>query len=286
MPTAWVSKPGEGWAAIKKTDGQTSPGPAIGTQTFIPVKAVNPRNPLNIMRGDTISYAQSIVNATSGKHTPSVVVSAAAKTSWFTAAFLNSIIGGSSSYLDSNLDTDQYAVGMWEPVKNTVRVYDDIRFSTLAISYNAAGGDIMVTMSGPCLYGDSEKPSPTSFTTPTVDPGQNLNTSDVTITGATLGRSFGITIVRGQGPQPFSNQTLYMSNVSTGKIGGIFTVEQSDTALTFATSTITIAIGSVNFQFDLDLDESVLDFTTQFGTKYSNYAMSDLSAGTYPLTIS
>jgi len=286
MPTQWVSKPGEGHFCFKKTDGQTSPGPAVGTQTFVPVKIVNPRNPFNIMRGDTISKAQSIVNATRGKRTPSATVQMAAKASWWTAAFLNSLIGGSASYLDSNLDSDQYAIGMYEPVKNTWRVFDGIRWSTLAIAYNAAGGDIMVTLSGPGLYGDSEAGSPTSFSTPSVDPGQNLNTSNITVTGATLTRSWGITIVRGQGPQPFSDGTLYMSNVSSGKIGGIFTVEQSDTASTFASSTITIVVGAVTFVFSLDKDESVLDFTPQFGTQFTNYAMTDLSTGGYPLTIS
>lgn len=282
--TSWVEKYGEGWAAIKKTDGQNSP--AIGTQTFIPVKAINPRNPRNRMRGDTISKAQSIVNATSGKFTPSVVVSAAAKASWWTATFLNSLIGGSSSYLDANLDSDQYAVGMYAPVANTTRVYDDIRWSTLAITYNAAGGDIMMTLSGPCLYGDSEKSPPTSFSTPTVDPGENLNTADVTISGFDLSRSFGITIVRGQGQQPFSTGDLYMSNVSSGKIGGIFMLEQSPTAIAVPTTTISIVIGSVTFDFDIDRDESVTDFTTAFGTTFRNFAMTDLVSGTYPLTIS
>lgn len=283
-----ATKPGQGYFVIKKTAGVASP--AVGTQTFIPVKAANPRNPRNISRSDTISKAASIVTATKGKFTPSCGFVAPAKATWFTQLLLNSLIGGSAAFVDPNLDTDQYGMGMYEPVLNATRVWDDIRFAALTINYQAAGGDILVNASGPGVFGESEKGTPTSFSTPTVDFGQNYNTSDVVITGADQVRAFSFTLLRGQGQMMEADGTLYPITVASGKAGGLFTLEQSGTFGTTFTSTITIQIGpattGVKFVFSLDLDELVTDFTTSFGTTVKSATMTDLSAGGYPFTIS
>lgn len=280
---AVVTKPGQGHVQLKKTAGVSSP--AIGTQTFVPMLGVQPRNPRNVARPDQVNKAGSIINAILGMKTPSCTWSAAAKASWWTAAFLNSLIGGSAAYLDSALDSDEYAVGMYEPIEATTRVYDGVRWTALSVSYNAAGGPIVLQAAGPGVYGDSEKPSPTSFSTPSVDPGQDLNTSDVTITGgATLVRSANFTLLRGNALQMFSNTTLYGTQVSSGKVGGILSFEQSPIGV-LPTTSFVMQIGTVTFTFVIDQDDLVLDFTTSFGNRVLAYTLTNLATGAYPFTI-
>jgi hypothetical protein len=283
-----VSKEFLGYYVMKKTAGQSSP--SVGTQIYLPVMSVDPRNPVNNTYPGVVNRSAAPSVVVRGKKTPRIRVLSCLKASWATYVNLNSFIGGSPSYLDTTqFDTDQYGIGLYEPVMNVTRVFDGVRFSQMTVAYTAAGGPIGFALAGIGVYGDSEAASPTGFSAPTTDAGQLYNTADVTISGADQVRSMRIDILRGQGYMMYSDGTYYAAQTATGMIGGALTLEQSPTASTVPTSALTMQVGpastGVQFVCNINLDDPVREFTTRFGTIVRSFTLIDTAAGAYPVQI-
>ena len=271
-----------GWIALKQTGG------GGGTQFGIPLKNTAPRNPSNNAYADVINNAAGPSVVTKGKKTPMIDIETLAHPTWFTQANLNALIGGSASFLDSNYYSYEFAVGMWEPVINTQRVYDGTRFSRLRVVYNAGGSDIAVALSGIARYGDSEAPAPTSFSAPATVGGQAYNTSDVAITGADQVTQVVMDLVRIQRFKPISDSTLFMGGTGSGRVFGTLTIVQEPTFGSTPSSTFSMQVGpattGVKLSCGVNLDDVLRAFSTEDGKVGRTYSMVGFTGG-YPFSI-
>jgi len=277
-----------GWAAVKKTGGQTSTGPALATIYSFPIAAVNPRNPVNTSYASVINAAGALSLKTAGKKTPSVSLrSIPLKSSFFTNIFLLSMIGGSTSYLDTNNNSDEYCVGVNNG--SSTRYYELAKCSQVSFYQTAPGGPINMDMDWLAVYGDSELGT-TTIATPSTDAG---STYDITKTdfNSTLDAvySWRLTLMRPQAYQFECDGTQYSDTLQSGMIGGTFSYTTSPLSATVATTDITIKLGTagsgVQLALKVNLDEKAEDVVSALGTRSITYTLINSSTGAYPATI-
>jgi hypothetical protein len=211
------------------------------------------------------NVAAGSVATAKGKKLVQMHFSAPAHPTWFTFKTINDWIGGTAGYLDSSLNTSQWDFDRYEPVQTDQR-YSLGKCQHLSVSYNAAGGPIMVHSTWLALYG-ANYGTPATFTTPTRLTGQDYNTADVVSASFDLIRSFVWTAGRAQIPQPYANGTNYHTIITSHAIGGTLAMEQSPTAsqgnqIAVAETTLT---GTAVFQIG----------PTTTGVKFTNYVNRD-----------
>src|SRR5579871_4285912 len=146
-------------------------------QVVIPAAMVSTNNPVNDAYPALINGSVYIANAVLGKKTPSVVISAPVKASWFTAAFINALLFS----IDSYYDTDVFSVGIYDGA--LTRVFDGCKCVGITLSQNAVGGPILCEIAFQAMYcsddGGSLPITPTSFTLGSTDPGYLTPVSQV-----------------------------------------------------------------------------------------------------------
>jgi len=275
-----------GGLQIQKTAGQISPGEALATVHNIAIVGADPRNPYNFAYPPVTNASAGPVNGVQGKRTPFFPLTTCAKSSWFTAQLLNDLIGGTNAYLDTGLNTSEYALNLSEPILGNRR-FSNCKCAGLDIDYIAAGGPVMVNMTFTGLYGDDEG-TPPSFSAYSRDAGLDIDTSLVAITGADQIDRMTVSLVRVQQNQLYSNGTLYGTAVTSGGIGGIVTIYQSATFTQTASTTITFQVGAVSLQFAINLDNPVKAWSMGRSTWVKQYSMVDFSgtfASGYPCLI-
>src|SRR5262245_4015563 len=171
--SASVSRNYLGYVVGKKTGGTATP--AIGTQIMIPVTAIRPRDPKNNAYPPAVNKSAFPSLVILGRRTPSIGWSTFLKSSWVTAAVLNSLINS----FDANGDADTWswmiqdgeASGTWSS-----RVFDGCRGVMLSLSGSGAGGGVALDYSA--IAGTAQ--GSTSFTPPSgPDCGYELDVSQV-----------------------------------------------------------------------------------------------------------
>ena len=228
MAAPYSSKEHLGGFMLMKTAGQTSSGPAIGTQINIPVMDAPTDDPDNNVYPGLANGSAGSMIVIKGGRTPVCMVTTVAHPSWFYAQNLNDWIAGSNAFLDANYDSSAYSANQYEPVTGS-NIYDFAKCQSIVISYNAQGGGIMVQMGWPAVYGPGESGSSPTFTAFTRANGQAYNRGDVTITGFDQDKSFVLTLVRAQGRQFHGQAGLNAVYMTSHAIGGSLGIEQSKT---------------------------------------------------------
>lgn len=265
-----------GWMALKKTGGQTA-SPTVGTVYTFPVGVITPRNPNNINYMPVCNRLALPSVKVAGKKTPSVGVPAPLKASWHSAAFWNSFIGGSDSFLNAaaQYNTDEYGIGVNDG--SDTRVYDGAHGVMFTLEQAAPGGVIMATLAWLARYGDSEAPTPTTFATAAPDTGALLDVTNVSFATATDVHSWRLTVMRPQGYQMTADGTLYAATVEAGMLGGTLRLVQNKKG-TAPTTTETITIGGVAFALALSADEMASDIPPSLVTMTNDYTFFGASA--------
>jgi hypothetical protein len=280
MPNPNYSPDWRGWIQLKKTAGSAT-NPAVATQFSIPAALWQPRNPQNKVRPDQVNAATYETVSTLGMKTPTSRIVAALKASWWGINLVNMLVGNR----DANFATDEFAVG-GNNVFGT-RVYDGCHCAMLQLSQNLMGGPVSMTMDAIGQYGDNEKGTPTSFSAPSVDPGQLLDVTKVGFGGtADLVVSWVLTLMVRCRWRPAVPGTQYSQGIAIGRLTGTFVIEQSPTHNTSPSTSATLAIGSagagVSFALSLDPDDDNQPQTTDEGTVIRTYTLADLAAGGNP----
>ena len=274
-----------GWVKLKKIGGQTSPGPALNTQTFIPTLITNPRNPLNFSYVPSVNAAQSPVNYVQGKRTPSVSFRALVKSSWFTNALISDLIGA-STYLDTNNNNSVYSIGINMGNGNATRVFDNFSCASITFHQEAQGGSIVAEFTFVGIYGDTEKSSPATFTTPTTDNGTMLDITKSSFNStADAVYSWRMSLMRPQAYQFEADGTRYSDAIQAGMLGGTVQYVTSDLSTTVPTSSVTIQIGSVGagvqFVSYINPDEIVMDLGPALNSRTISYTMGDFALANF-----
>ena len=275
-----------GWCAIKKTGGQTSAGPALSTIYSFPIAAVNPRNPVNQSYASVINAAGALSLKTQGKKTPSVSLRNIPLKTFFTNVFLQSVIGGATSYLDTSGNSDEYCIGINNG--SSTRYYELCKCSQISLYQTAPGGPINLDMDWLAVYGDSELGT-TTIATPSTDAG---STYDITKTdfNSTVDAvySWRLTLMRPQAYQFECDGTMYSDTLQSGMIGGTFSYTTSPLSASVPSNQVTIKLGAagggVSIVCDLNLDEKAEDVVSALGTRSITYTLFK-STGAYPVTI-
>ena len=266
----------KGWCILRKTGGS---GPlSVGTQIMVPCDHIICNNPTNTTYPLLINADASVSNAVLGKRTPNVTLQTAVKTSWWSANLLNSLLMSS----DSDGNTDMYAVGIFDGA--AMRVFDGARCAGMTLGANAAGGATGIELPFLARYDSAQPgtPSPTTFTTPTVDPGYLLPVSQINFANtADLVSAVQLQILRGQGYLPFFDQSLYMGGIGSGVATGTMSISQSPTATTTPSSGAILQVGTtgagVQFACSLNLDNFKRDYMASLGSMADIYSLVDLS---------
>ena len=260
-----------------------------GTQYQMPFSQLRPSNPNNFFYLPQVNASAYPSVYGQSQKSPDLMIMGPAKASWFTALNLNAWIGT----VDANADSAFHSFGIYNPTSTVYRVFDQFKCDRLDISGNAAGGPQNVSSSWAGLFGDSELGgtaingfSQTSFSATSVVPsaGQLVNVSGVSVAGATLVRSYNMTLNRGQTVQRYFTNNAYGSDVSSSMASGQLTLEQEPSG-TSPTSTVAITIGAVTFTLLLNLDVFSRGLQTGYGTKINTYSMIDVTAGGSNFTI-
>lgn len=237
MTTFFRDRTDLGGVTIYKTAGVSSP--AITTAYRIPVITGLPTNAENFAYPPVTNAAGGQSSGSQGKRTPFVTLEAPIAPNWFTAAFLNDLIGGSAAYLDVRKDSSEFAIVFDEPIMGQ-DFWTGFKFMQANLVYVAAGGPLMLQMTSCGIFGDSDDGSPPTVAAYTTNTGQEYGTSDVVIVGADQVDALTISLMRAQGQQMTSNGTVNPNAVSSGMSGGSVAITQSSTATQTAFSSITI----------------------------------------------
>jgi hypothetical protein len=277
-----------GWVGLKKEAGQTGAGPAVGTIYSFPTGRAQPRNPNNIGYLSTINAAGAVSVKVAGKKTPTVTIEGVPlKASFFTAQFVNSLIGGSSSYLDTNFNSDRYLIGINNG--STTRYYSGCMCQSIRIYWAAPGGPMM-DLQFIAVAGDSEN-SPGSITTPSTDGGTALGIADVDFNSTVDAVYSGsILIARPQAWQFEADGTLYSDTIQSGQVGGMFTYMTSPLASVVPSTSATVRFKIsatptyVTFALNLSQDETSEDVQAALGVNGRAYTL--FNSGLYPFTVS
>jgi hypothetical protein len=270
-----------GSVIIKKISG--SGALAAGTEIVIPSAMVQPVNPLNNSYPGAINSTDNESLKLRGNKTPGISIRTFAKTSFLTAALLNSLI----LTLDSAGNTDKFAIQVKSQYRT--RPYTIARCNQIVESQQASGGAVVLDLSFACVYGDGEDPNPVTFaTTATPDGGSLIDKSQVGwASTADQVKGHTLTASRVQAPQFSDNGTLYAEDISSGPFAGSLMLTQSDTATTIPGSSCIIQIGTTGFGVaiacNLNLDAP---FTPQdFGFVMHNSGYHLFNNGTIPVAI-
>lgn len=282
------------WVAVQKTAGQATP--TVGSQFSFPVGALQPRNPVNFTYPAVINSQGAPSVKVQGKKTPSVtIVGLPLKTSWWTGAtglnFVSDLIAASTSFLDSNNNSSEYAIGVGN--SSTVigtQVYDGGKCMQMSLYETAPGGGVTLDMGFLARYGDSEASVPTTFSTPSTDAGSLIDVSNVDFNSTADGvESWRLTLMRPQAYTMYCDGTIYSDALQSGAFGGTFTLTQASLATTIPSTTVTIKIGTtpngISLVLNMQLDERVYDRAPSLGVITRTYSLIKSTAG-YPITIS
>lgn len=269
--------------------------------TYLPSSVARPRNPLNntyLPVIDRTGYPSIYVQ---GAKTPDIAVAAYIDvTTWTIAAMLNDLIVVPAAS-DPNLDTVTWSVGLYQAIAGSWRSYDGCKCARIDLDGDARGGPIRCVMHFNSIYGDNEASTPKfSGTFPASVPttaqyhGPLSGTGKVSFTGADQVYSWRLTLVRGQAQQKFQDGTPYAADIASGGFSGVLTLEQSPTASTVSSTSLTLKINSatagvgtnLNVALALNLDEYVQEKTTGIGSMVHTYSLIDVTAGGNPCVVS
>jgi hypothetical protein len=275
-----------GYGKLKKTGGS---GPFTNAaEASIPAMQWIPRSPLNNSYPPMVNKSAYPGLVVLGVRTPSVGIRTCMKSSWCTAALLNSLVFTSDTYGDND------AFGIIVNAGETTRVYDNARCAAISLAGAAAGGPVAMEFG----FLASTDVGATTFAGYTADAGQLINRAQIDFGSsatANLVRSFRISWVRGVGYDMYYNQTYYPSDTSSGMFGGTLALEMSSKATVIPSTAGTIRFftgvpGSLSLYmtmaFLLNLDEEVHDVDVGPGVLVRSYSLIDLSAAGNPSTVS
>jgi hypothetical protein len=277
-----------GYAQIKKTAGTGTP--AIATQFNIPVTSVNPRTPLNNVYPMMENKNQYPANSIRGRNTPSCGFSTYLKTSWVTAALMNSLI----SQFDTNNDGDAYAIHLNDGT--TAGTYSDVYFegakgSVLTLSGAGAGGG--VAMSWAALAASTTQVA--TYTAFSVDPGALLDASQIDFGAsatADLVETWTLRLLRGAAYTMFFNAGSYDPfAVDCGAFGGSVDLIQSPQFTLSPGTSFIIRIGPIGSPVltatcTLNRDEDIYDRDIGMGRIVRRYTCVNLATGANPVVFS
>lgn len=200
----------KGWISMECQELVTN-GLAANTEVAIPGLAY-PENPDNKERPLMVNAAGEASVEYEGKKTPTIRVMAAAKTSWYTASFITSIILG----LNASNDTPTWAIGLNDT--NGTRVYDGCKCERIIVTGSPTLRQVIMDFKA--IYGDSESGSPTSFSAPSTDAGLLIKASQCGWTNATadLVREWGLVIERDQMWDMVANESAYATAIRSGAL--------------------------------------------------------------------
>jgi len=272
----------KGWIVMKLTEAAAA-GHTLNTEIAIPGMAF-PRNPLNRTRPDVVNATGEPSIEYQGKRTPTMRIVAFPKTSWFTVNFINSLI---LSLISASNDSGGWAVGLYDT--NGTRVYDDGRCERIILTGNPTVGPVIMDFK--FLYGEGEKSSASTFSTPSTDSGQVIKASECQWTAATadIVREWGLVLERPQAWDMTANGTAYAQAIRSGPLRGALTLgqdpdySQSPTSSDSSSGTPVLKIGpsggGVQFTVKVSNDEDETPHTPSVVTKTRSYSLIDLSDG-------
>jgi hypothetical protein len=278
-----------GYAALKKISG--SGAITAGTQVNLPVTLVQPRNPMSISFPDVINSSAYRTVSLLDKKLPTLSLTTYVKSNWLSANLLNSLI----VTLDGGYDTDVWSIAVASEDKTT-HVWDDARCSALRLSQSSYGGPLQMSLDFVATYGDSEKSSPATFTTPTApSTGSLIDVAHVDFNNtASQVRGWTLNITRAQTPVYFIDGTYYSACIASGPLLGMLTLTQSASAVTVPSTAATIRIytnpamppsgAKVTISMQLQLMELLRDYTPDLGVATRNYQL--VSLGAQPVSFS
>lgn len=260
---------------IMKTAGSGSP--TTGTCWTLPSVQVACSNPTNISLPFLVNSDANVRNSVLGKKTPSVVITTVLKPSFCSAALFNSLLFSS----DTNHDTDTFAIRITDGESN-VRVFSLAKCAGISISCQAVGGAIGIQLSFISVYGDTEGPAVTGWTTPAVDPGALTPISQVDFNStANAVMGFSLALNKTQTYNFQVDGTLYAQAVQSGPFSGSLSIAQKPAATVVPTTGCTIKLGStgtgIQIASALVLGAMVRNYVPSLGTMANNYAIADLT---------
>ena len=282
-----VTKGFAGYAYLQKVSG--SGAVIYGTEIEIPYLSAQITKPENNVYPPLVNNAVSPAVYIQGKHTPGWSLSTLAKVSWFTPAFLNSLIVTP----DANYDTDLWNLMLYEAGAEKL---DGCRCGALSLSWSAAGGGIGVEMGG---IGTLQDGTAVFSGTGAVDPGAMIASANIDFGGsatAALVRGWQLMIARPQQWDMFENGANVRDprGVSTGQIGGSVAIELSAASgAVIPTDTFTVRFYSpangallLTATAKLNLDNPIRPRNVGFGNKRYEYTLINASTGAVPVTFS
>jgi hypothetical protein len=226
-----------------------------------------------------VNAAESPVNFTQGKRTPTITFRALLKASWFLNPLISDLIGA-STYLDTSNNSSVYSVGINMGNGNATRVYDNFSCASITLSQESQGGNIVAEFTMVGIYGDTEKGSPATFSTPTTDAGTMLDITKVDFNSTVDSvYSWRMSLMRPQAYQFAADGTKYSDTIQAGMLGGTFQYVTSDLSVTVPSTTLTCKVGSagagIQFVAYVNLDETVLDLAPSLNARTISYTMGD-----------
>lgn len=200
----------KGWISMECQELVTN-GLAANTEVAIPGWAF-PENPLNREREAVVNAAGEPSVEYEGKKTPTIRVIATPKSSFYTVAFITSLIIG----LNASNDTPTWAIGLNDT--NSTRVYDGCKCERVILTGNPTLRRIIMDFKA--IYGDSEKAVPTTFSTPSTDAGKVISAAQCGWTSATadLVREWGLVFEREQAWDMVADETAYATAIRSGHL--------------------------------------------------------------------
>lgn len=277
----------------------------------VPSMTVNPRNPFN--KGypglvNSSSYPSTVVY---GKKIPTITISTVAKVSngsWFTPTNINNLLFS----LDSDGNTKNHTIILYDlstiqygpPAGNApgglsyvghygygpgcdashkgMRIFEGCRCTGMSMRQSAMGGPIGIDLGFKAIWGESEGPGVNTYTNapPATDPGYLMDVASVAFgTSSAYIRSWGNSVIRGQGEQGYADQTYFANDIVSGMLSGSFTSEESPYGADLGTTQVIAFASGPTLTLYYEKDEDVQDFSIGLGNKMTARTLIKLAGG-------
>lgn len=290
-----VTKGHRGYCQLKNV---TADGTGSGNEVVVPYISASPVNPTNdaYIPSSNASSGPSILMQ--GIYTPGITIRAVPLESWFTPTVLNGMFTDETA----DYDTSLWAAKLVELGATDIKV-GGLRWGALSISHAAAGNMLGVELGGVCTTFADSTVTWADLPAGAASYGQAFGPTQVDYNStATKVRGWSLNLIRAQAYDIYSGgvagtaATRTPSDISSGQIGGTFTLEFSPTSTNTIPGlttpwTITIrlytAAGALHMTLTphLNLDAPVRTLTTGFGTQVNTYTLINRTSGGIPVTI-